>query len=255
MRVQDLEELISAVRAHHPRTDLSRLEDNLAAFARGEQRVSPAPLQRPRYWYKGLPDRPWHDRERYAAIPMLEASYPVIRDDLERLLEDRRHLQRFRGGDAATMAEYIHGDHSVFYFRDQFAPDSEQPRMQHNREIAARTSAVLDSLPRLGETAFFSIMGPGTHLRPHHGAENLRVFVHLGVIITDGCAIRVADREVVWEEGKCIVFDDSYEHEAWNRGRAVRTILLVELWHHDLSDAEIEFFQRLSVLTRASPPV
>jgi aspartate beta-hydroxylase len=252
VRIQDLEELMSAVKSHHPRADFARLEDNLAAFVRGEQRLSPDPLQRPTYWFKGLPDRPWHDRDGYAAISMLEANYAVIREDLERLLEDRRHLQPFRGGDPATMAEYIHGDHSVFYFRDQFAPEHEQARMQHNRQIASRTTAVLEALPRLGETAFFSIMRPGTHLRPHYGAENLRVFVHLGMIIPEGCAIRVADREVVWDEGKCIVFDDSYVHEAWNRGREVRTILLVELWHHDLNDAEIEFFQRLSVLRSAS---
>jgi hypothetical protein len=252
MRAEDLEELMGAVKAHHPHADLARLEDNLAAFVRGEQRQSPDPVQRPTYWYKGLPDRPWHDRNAYAAIPILEANHAVIREDLERLLEDRRNLQRFRGGDPASMAEYIHGDHSVFYFRDQFASDAEQARMQNNRRIAPRTTAVIESLPRLGETGFFSIMRPETHLRPHYGAENLRVFVHLGVVIPEGCAIRVADREVVWDEGKCIVFDDSYEHEAWNRGRDVRTILLIELWNADLNGAEIEFFQRLSVLTRAS---
>ena len=243
---------MATVNARHPRADLARLEENFAAFARGEQRQSPDPRQRPTYWYKGLPDRAWHDPGHYAATPILEANHAVIREDLERLLEDRRNFQRFRGGDAATMAEYIHGDHSVFYFRDQFAPDSEQARMQHNRQIASRTTAVLETLPRLGETVFFSTMRPGTHLRPHYGAENLRVFVHLGVVIPEGCAIRVADREVVWEEGKCIVFDDSYDHEAWNRGSAVRTILLVELWHHDLNDAEIEFFQRMSLLRKAS---
>src|SRR5688572_15189922 len=103
MHPHDLEELISSVKSRHPRADLARLEENLAAFVRGEQRLSPDPAHRPTYWYKGLPDRPWHDRNDYAAIPILEANYASIREDLERLLEDRRHLQLFRGGDAATM--------------------------------------------------------------------------------------------------------------------------------------------------------
>jgi aspartate beta-hydroxylase len=252
MRVEDLEQLLRQVRANHPGIDLARLEENAAAFMRGESRLSSDPLQRPTYWYKGLTDQPWHDPRNYPAIPILEANYGVIREDLERLLQDRQRLQAFRGGDPDTMADYIRGDLSIFYFRDQFASEAEQARMQHNCQVASRTAAVIQSLPRLGETTFFSIIGPSTHLRPHYGAENLRVFVHLGMIIPDGCAIKVADREVVWEEGKCIVFDDSYLHEAWNRGKHVRTILLVELWHHELNAGEIEFFKRLSVMRRAS---
>ena len=34
-----------------------------------------------------------------------------------------------------------------------------------------------------------------------------------------------------WEEGRCIVFDDSYEHEVWNRTEHERVLLLVDFWH------------------------
>jgi hypothetical protein len=251
MQAEDLEKLLSAVKSHHPRVDHGRLEENFAAFLRGETRLPPDPLQRPTFWYKGLTDQPWHDPGNYPAVSVLEANHAAICEDLDRLMKDRLQLQQFRGGDPDVMAEYIRGDHSVFYFRDQFASEKEQARMRRNRQLASRTAAVLDGLPRLGEATFFSIIGPNTHLRPHYGAENLRVFTHLGVIIPGGCAIKVAGREVTWQQGKCIVFDDSYEHESWNRGDAVRTILLVELWHHELNDAEIEFFQNFSILRRA----
>lgn len=252
MQVQDLEELLAAVKAAHPDDDLTRLEDNLAAFVKGDVRQSPDPVQRPRFWYAGLPDNPWPDPNHYPQLQTLEANYAAIRQDLERVLAEPDRQQRFRGGEAQEMADYIRGALSIFYFRDHFAPDEEQARMQENRAFASDTAAVLDSLPRLGETAFFSIIGPDTHLRPHYGAENLRAFVHLGMIIPEGCAIKVAGREQRWEEGKAFVFDDSYEHEAWNRGTAVRTILLVEFWHHDLNDAEILFFQRFTQLQKAS---
>ena len=44
---------------------------------------------------------------------------------------------------------------------------------------------------------------------------------------------------VKWQEGRCLVFDDSFEHEAWNRSDSVRIVLLIQLWHPDLSAAEI----------------
>lgn len=34
--------------------------------------------------------------------------------------------------------------------------------------------------------------------------------------------------------GKCLVFDDSYEHEVWNRTEGERVLLLFDLWHPDL---------------------
>lgn len=34
-----------------------------------------------------------------------------------------------------------------------------------------------------------------------------------------------------WTEGKCIVFDDSYEHEVWNDSDQDRVVLLINFWH------------------------
>jgi len=35
------------------------------------------------------------------------------------------------------------------------------------------------------------------------------------------------------------VFDDSFEHEAWNLSDRRRTVLIVDVWHPDLSDDEV----------------
>lgn len=42
-----------------------------------------------------------------------------------------------------------------------------------------------------------------------------------------------------WQEGRCLVFDDSFEHEAWNHNDRARMVLLIQFWHPDLSAAEI----------------
>ena len=41
-----------------------------------------------------------------------------------------------------------------------------------------------------------------------------------------------------WQEGKVVIFDDTYEHEAWNRSKKTSVVLIFDLWSPYLSDAE-----------------
>jgi aspartyl/asparaginyl beta-hydroxylase (cupin superfamily) len=79
--------------------------------------------------------------------------------------------------------------------------------------------------------AGFSRLAPGTHIKPHRGYEGYAGYVlraHLGLDVPPNCVIRVLDQTRGWDEGKCIVFDDSSEHEAWNFGDRPRTVLLLD---------------------------
>jgi aspartyl/asparaginyl beta-hydroxylase (cupin superfamily) len=46
-------------------------------------------------------------------------------------------------------------------------------------------------------------------------------------------------------EGKCLVFDDYFEHEAWNHADGDRIVLIVDMWHPSLSAAEIRLLEGL----------
>jgi aspartate beta-hydroxylase len=61
---------------------------------------------------------------------------------------------------------------------------------------------------------------------------------HLPLIVPPDCAIRVGGVEHVWQEGRCVTFDDTYEHEAWNRSEQTRVVLILDSWHPDLSEVE-----------------
>ena len=37
-----------------------------------------------------------------------------------------------------------------------------------------------------------------------------------------------------WAEGRCLIFDDSFEHEVWHEGDSDRVVLICDLWHPDL---------------------
>lgn len=47
--------------------------------------------------------------------------------------------------------------------------------------------------------------------------------------------IRVGNERHYWEQGKVIVFDDSFEHEVLNQSGQDRTVLIVDIWHPLLS--------------------
>jgi aspartyl/asparaginyl beta-hydroxylase (cupin superfamily) len=64
---------------------------------------------------------------------------------------------------------------------------------------------------------------------------NTRLICHLPLVVPEGCAMRVGDETRPWREGELTIFDDSIEHEAWNRGDGTRTVLLFEIWRPEVT--------------------
>ncbi|MGP7795073.1 aspartyl/asparaginyl beta-hydroxylase domain-containing protein [Sphingomonas sp. CLY1604] len=91
------------------------------------------------------------------------------------------------------------------------------------------TRALVERIPGLN-SAFFSILAPGTHIPAHRGVTKGLITCHLGLIVPrDGdVRMRVADRFVRWSEGETLVFDDTYDHEVWNDTSGTRVVLLVQ---------------------------
>jgi aspartyl/asparaginyl beta-hydroxylase (cupin superfamily)/Tfp pilus assembly protein PilF len=116
-------------------------------------------------------------------------------------------------------------------------------RVERNCTACPETVAALDlaplvRIPGRGPTAFLSRLRPGAYIPPHHGATNTRLIAHLPLIIPRDCAIRVGNDTRTWREGELIVFDDTVEHEAWNRSDETRLVLIFDIWNPFLSEAE-----------------
>jgi len=96
----------------------------------------------------------------------------------------------------------------------------------------ARCPVTMKALHRIPGVinAFFSILAPGAHITAHRGPYAGILRYHLGLIIPEGdVAIRVDKRVCRWKEGASLFFDDSFDHEAWNRTESVRIILFVDM--------------------------
>src|SRR5450759_5552663 len=68
-------------------------------------------------------------------------------------------------------------------------------------------------------------------MQPQHAVRGLARRRHLGLIVPEPreqLGIRV-DKEIYrWNEGEAVVFDDAYEHEAWNKTPHTRVVLFVD---------------------------
>ena len=80
------------------------------------------------------------------------------------------------------------------------------------------TTRLVESVPGM-ETAMFSILSPGKHIPPHHGPYKGVLRYHLGLLVPepeDQLGISVGGQVAHWSEGESLVFDDTFEHSAWN---------------------------------------
>ena len=108
-----------------------------------------------------------------------------------------------------------------------------------------RTAQMLQRAPQCdvaghGPNGFFSILEARTRIPPHTGVTNARVTVHLPLIVPPDCGFRVGSETREWIPGKAWVFDDTFEHEAWNGSDTPRALLIFDIWNPYLSEDERE---------------
>jgi ornithine lipid ester-linked acyl 2-hydroxylase len=100
-------------------------------------------------------------------------------------------------------------------------------RLDEQCRLCPETTKLVESIPGM-TTAGFSSLAPGSHILPHIGYSQAVLRCHLGLIVPDNCALRVGPETRNWQQGKCLVFEDTVEHEAWNYGNLTRIVLLLD---------------------------
>jgi beta-hydroxylase len=100
-------------------------------------------------------------------------------------------------------------------------------KLAANCRLCPRTTEALAAVPGL-TTAGFSVLAPGARIRPHVGYTDTVLRCHLGVVVPRGCGLKVGEQARAREEGKCLVFDDTILHSAWNESDAPRIVLLID---------------------------
>ncbi len=181
------------------------------------------------YVIAGLTSKSWHDSSEFDWAQRLEQSYADIQEELAEIVTNKTLLSPY---------SYLQQEGwDAFRFVERYRVNEENCRR------FPKTAEVLKTVPHYPKCrdAMFSVLEPGTHIPPHRDGSNIYLTCHLGLIIPGGCKIRVGGQTRGWEEGKCMIFDSSYEHEAWNTGDQPRIVLLMDFLHPELTDVEAEW--------------
>lgn len=203
-------------------------------------------LQQPSmFYFAGLQQRPFYTRDEFGWAAELEAATPAIRAELSAVTDgfgpyvesnaDRPRPNNPLLDDPAWSALYL--------WRSGEIVAENAPRFPAT--LAALADLPIPRIAGRSPMALFSRLAPGTHIAPHHGLLNTRLICHLPIIVSDECALRVGADMHVWREGELAIFDDSFEHEAWNRGSGTRTVLLFEIWRPEIGAQERSELTRL----------
>ena len=234
--------LSRAARESVPARSLDRVHSFLRSHYDHELFPHVDPRQNPTTGYfPGLRACAVHDPREIAWTAQIEQAYPQIKPELLGMI-GRVKLTPHPQGFADT------GSWRVKYFYLQGEEQEEAHR------LCANTSAILKRCLPMGPShqVFCSVLGSNSHIAPHCGPVNTRLTCHFGLIIPPDATLRVGSEVVTWQEGRCLVFDDSFEHEAWNKSDRERIVLLIQFWHPDLTEAEVWALKELRPFTTAA---
>jgi len=167
---------------------------------------------------------PIYDNAVFPWTRAIEKEWRAIRTELERVLARKEQLPAFH--ELTSDAISISQDHRW----KSFWLAAYGFRSANNIKRCPETWRVRQNIPGL-ITVLYSIMEPGKHLPPHRGPYNGVLRLHLGLIVPeprDQLGIRVEKSIYRWREGEVVIFDDAYEHEAWNDTSQTRVVLFVD---------------------------
>lgn len=202
------------------------------------------------YYYPDLPYVQFADVSDYDWREAFEAQYPAMRDEALALLGGNADFRPYIKTNTQRPQGDVHGMLENPDWSTYFLWESGGPVEDHVANCPKTFQATLDTVPlcQIGPRApsvMLSLLRPGAHIPPHTGMINCRFICHLPLVVPENCAFRVGEQTIEWQEGRLIAFDDSVQHEAWNRSAENRLVLIFDIWRPELEPAEREMVTAL----------
>lgn len=171
-----------------------------------------------------VPTSPFMSADNFPWIPELESHWLEIRRELETVLTFRDDLPAFHRINRDATDIGTERWKSFFFYGFGHRSDANCAR-------CPRTAALIAGIPGMS-TALFSILEPGARLPRHTGPWKGVIRYHLGLMVPKAwksCAIEVNGEVAHWQEGKSLVFDDTYPHSVRNDSEETRVVLFLDI--------------------------
>ena len=165
------------------------------------------------------------DTNQFPWVAALEADWKLVREELDALLEHR---------DLLPNLQEIQPD------QRKVSPDDKWKtfvlygygyRSERGCARCPETARLLERIPGM-TSAWFSILAPGKHIPRHAGITKAAIRCHLALKVPqrgDRVRMQVGDDICHWQEGRCLLFDDSCKHEVWNDTEEERVVLIFDV--------------------------
>jgi aspartyl/asparaginyl beta-hydroxylase (cupin superfamily) len=163
----------------------------------------------------------------YPCLRLLDRNYAVIREEMEAVLAYKERIPRPHDIDRSE--QYISGSIDPEKSWKMFMLQCPVGAPKANQERCPRTTALIKQIPNLYQ-AFFSILDAGKSIPAHCGEYLGYLRYHLGLRVpkNNPPSIRVRDQFHTWEEGRSVLFDDSLNHEVYNKSDDLRVVLILD---------------------------
>jgi aspartyl/asparaginyl beta-hydroxylase (cupin superfamily)/Flp pilus assembly protein TadD len=235
-----MEARLAAIRDQHAGANFKRVDRCVEILTSRRARFNPEPTF---MYFPEIPAIEFFERGDFPWLDAIEAATDEIRTELTAVLvADRAGLEPYiaypDGVPLDRWRELNKSRRWSAYFLSNQGVDLPAHIARCPRTMQVLKGAPLCDVPARAPTVFFSILDASTHIPPHTGVTNTRLTVHLPLIVPPDCGFRVGGETREWIPGKAWVFDDTIEHEAWNRSDSPRAVLIFDIWNPLLTAAE-----------------
>ena len=170
----------------------------------------------------GLDDKPFYD-EKLPWFDELIDSYSQLRTEAKILYKTRGEKFPEHRADIYNTNKWRAID-----FVDQGQLQS------HNLAYCPATERVIKKLP-IWFYCGYSVLAPGAEIKAHTGYTNAALTCHFGLNSCKGCYINVGGETREYEDGKILVFSDSFRHSVINNSDDWRITLMFFFPHPKLA--------------------
>lgn len=193
----------------------------------------------------GLTTKPFWDPQEFDWAKTLESEYPEIRTEFDTVTGNTQKLKRegnniWAGALTEDASSYGRGWKTlVLMDRGRWDPE--------NANLFPKTAQAIYASGVPATEIFFACMEGPSSIKKHSDFTNFVLTSHLALDIPysgeNKCRLTVGNETREWIDGKSYVFDTSLLHDAENDSDKMRYILMMRLWHPDLTNVEKEALQ------------
>jgi aspartate beta-hydroxylase len=245
---QFIESRLKDLRERHKGEPLQRFDRCLEILLRKKPVYRPQPSF---MYFPRLPAIEFYDRSEFPWLDSIESATDDIRAELIDVLQEGPsalvpYIDIPEGVSMNQWRELNRSRRWGVYYLWRAGTAIPEHIARFPRTVAALEAWPRCDVPGYAPSAVFSVLDAKTRIPAHRGVSNTRLIAHLPLIVPPGCGFRVGGERRDWQPGKAFVFDDTFEHEAWNDSDVPRAVLILDIWSPHVSAAERDMVRQVT---------